>query len=184
MPLPANTLAELHREMTRLQLIGRQMHGEIETARLERLTRQPNAGAHPMIRLLTQVRGVGVETADLLANEAFARPLRDERAVARYGGLGRTARPTRAAAGAGGKELARAGNARIRSGMIQLAWRFLMFQKDSQLGPMVLAPYRRCPWRHPQDQVIVAVARKLLVSLWRLATTGEVPEGVVLRPAL
>ena len=55
-----------------MQLIGRQIR-EIETARLERLTRQPNAGAHPMIRLLTQVRRVGVETADLLANEAFAR---------------------------------------------------------------------------------------------------------------
>ena len=48
---------------------------------------------------------------------------------------------------------------------------------------MVLAPYRRCPWRHPQDHDL-ALARKLLVSLWRLATTGEVPEGVVLRPAL
>ena len=114
MPLPANTLAELHREMTRLQLIGRQIR-EIETARLERLRRQPNAGAHPMIRLLTQVRGVGVETADLLANEAFARPLRDQRAVARYGGL--TGAPDESGSRRREKGLARAGNARIRRGM-------------------------------------------------------------------
>ena len=180
MPLPANTLAELHREMTRLQLIGRQIR-EIETARLERLRRQPNAGAHPMIRLLTQVRGVGVETADLLANEAFARPLRDQRAVARYGGL--TGAPDESGSRRREKGLARAGNARIRRGMIQLAWRFLMFQKDSHLAQWY--------WRRTVDArgatrktMIVALARKLLVSLWRLATTGEVPEGVVLRPAL
>jgi len=180
MPLPANTLAELHREMTRLQLIGRQIR-EIETARLERLRRQPHAGAHPMIRLLTQVRGVGVETADLLANEAFARPLRDQRAVARYGGL--TGAPDESGSRRREKGLARAGNARIRRGMIQLAWRFLMFQKDSHLAQWY--------WRRTVDArgatrktMIVALARKLLVSLWRLATTGEVPEGVVLRPAL
>lgn len=81
------------------------------------------------------------------------------------------------------KGLARAGNARIRRGMIQLAWRFLMFQKDSHLAQWY--------WRRTVDArgatrktMIVALARKLLVSLWRLATTGEVPEGVVLRPAL
>lgn len=85
-PLPANTLAELRREITRLQLIAGQLR-EIETARLERLLQPPRAGAHPMIRLLAQVRGVGIETADLLANEAFSRPLRDQRAVARFGAL-------------------------------------------------------------------------------------------------
>ena len=81
-PLLDNTLAELRREMTRLQLIAAQIH-EIEAARLRRLEQQPKAGAHPTVRLLAQVRGVGVETADLLANEAFSRPLRDPRAVAR-----------------------------------------------------------------------------------------------------
>jgi transposase len=97
-PLPDNTLAELRREMARLQLIAEQIRA-IESARLERLKQQPSAGAHPMIRLLAQVRGVGIETADMLAHKAFSRPLRDQRAVARYGGL--TGRRTRAAAGGG-----------------------------------------------------------------------------------
>ena len=80
------------------------------------------------------------------------------------------------------KGLARAGNARVRRGMIQLAWRFLMFQKDSALA--------RWYWRRTAEArggarktMIVALARKLLIGLWRLATIGEIPEGVVLRPA-
>ena len=81
-PLPGNTLAELRREMTRLQLIGGQIR-EIETTRVQQLEPRPSAGAHPMVRLLAQVRGVGVETADMLVNQAFLRPLRDQRAVAR-----------------------------------------------------------------------------------------------------
>jgi transposase len=130
------------------------------------------------VRLLAQVRGLGVETADMLANEAFSRPLRDQRAVARYGGL--TGSPDESGSRRREKGLARAGNARVRRGMIQLAWRFLMFQKDSALA--------RWYWRRTADArgarktMIVALARKLLIGLWRLATTGEIPEGVVLRP--
>lgn len=178
-PLPDNTLAELRREMARLQLIAAQIR-EIERARVERLQQQSSAGAHPMIRLLAQVRGVGVETADLLANEAFSRPLRDQRAVARYGGL--TGSPDESGSRRREKGLARAGNARVRRGMIQLAWRFLMFQKDSALA--------RWYWRRTAEArgaarktMIVALARKLLVALWRLVTTGEIPEGVVLQPS-
>ena len=77
--MPPHTLAELGREMARLHLLAEQIR-EIETARLER---QPEHGADPMIRLLAQVRGLGVETADMLAHEAFSRRLRDRRAVAR-----------------------------------------------------------------------------------------------------
>jgi transposase len=129
-PLPNNTLAELRRELTRLQLIAAQIR-EIEGARLARLQQQPNAGGHPMIRLRAQVRGIGVETADLLADEAVTRPRRDPRAVARYGG--RTGSPDESGSRRREKGLARAGNTRVRRGMIQLAWRFLIFQKDSAL---------------------------------------------------
>ena len=178
-PLPANAVAELRREMARLQLIAGQIR-EIEGARLQRLEQQPNAGAHPMVRVLAQVRGVGIETADMLANEAFSRPLRDQRAVARYGGL--TGAPDESGSRRREKGLARAGNARVRRGMIQLAWRFLMFQKDSALVQWYRA--RTADARGTtRKTMIVALARKLLVALWRLAATGEVPEGVVLRPA-
>lgn len=178
-PVPPHTLAELRHEMARLRLLAEQIR-EIETARLERLERQPNQGAHPMIRLLARVGGLGIETADMLAHEAFSRSLRDPRAVARYGGL--TGSPDESGARRREKGLARAGNARVRRGMIQLAWRFLMFQKDSALAQWYRA--RTAGARGAtRKALIIALARKLLVALWRLVTTGEVPHGVVLRPA-
>jgi transposase len=187
--VPPHTLAELRREMARLHLLAEQIR-EIETARLQRLEQQPNSGAHPIVRLLAQVRGLGIETADMLAHEAFSRRLRDRRAVARYGGL--TGSPDESGArgpSAHGldpwgreKGLARAGNARVRRGMIQLAWRFLMFQKNSALAQWYRQ--RTADARGAtRKALIVALARKLLVALWRLVTTGEVPRGVVLRPA-
>jgi transposase len=77
--------------------------------------------------------------------------------------------------------LARVGNARVRRGMIQLAWRFLRFQKDSVLAQWFCA--RATDGRSgTRKTMIVALARKLLIALWRMATTGEIPEGVILRP--
>jgi transposase len=66
--------------------------------------------------------------------------------------------------------------------MIQLAWRFLRFQKDSVLAQWfrALATDGRSGTR---KTMIVALAPKLLIALWRMATTGEIPEGVILRPA-
>ena len=74
-----------------------------------------------MVRLLARVIGVGVETADMLVHEVLSRGLRDRRAVARYAGL--TGAPDESGAKRREKGLAKAGNARVRRGMIQLAWR-------------------------------------------------------------
>jgi transposase len=179
-PLPPHTLAELRREMARLRMIAEQIKA-IETARCERLKQRPEEGVHPMILLLARIRGLGIETADMLVNEALARLLRDRRAVARYGGL--TGAPDESGARRREKGLARAGNGRVRRGMIQLAWRFLMFQKDSALAKWYRA--RAADARSDtRKTLIVALARKLLIALWRLVTTGEVPEGVILNPAL
>ena len=117
--------------MARLRFINDQIR-EIEAGRLERLARRAEKGTHPMVRLLARVIGVGIETADMLVQEVLSRNLRDRRAVARYGGL--TGSPDESGARRREKGLARAGNARVRRGMIQLAWRFLMFQKDSALA--------------------------------------------------
>src|SRR5438067_5053876 len=84
-----------------------------------------------MVRLLARVIGIGIETADMLVHEILSRNLRDRKAVARYAGL--TGSPDESGARRREKGLARAGNARVRRGMIQLAWRFLMFQKNSAL---------------------------------------------------
>jgi transposase len=178
-PLPRNTLAELRRDMARLRFISDQIK-EIEATRLERLERQPREGPHAMVRLLARVIGLGVETADMLVHEVLARQLRDRKAVARYAGL--TGSPDESGARRREKGLARAGNARVRRGMIQLAWRFLRFQPDSGLARWYRA--RTADARGvTRKTMIVALARKLLVALWRLVTTGETPEGVALRPA-
>jgi transposase len=85
-----------------------------------------------MVRLLARVLGIGIETADMLVHEILSRNLRDRRAVARYAGL--TGSPDESGQKRREKGLSRAGNARVRRGMIQLAWRFLMFQKTSALA--------------------------------------------------
>src|SRR5438105_12297757 len=78
--------------------------------------------------------------------------------------------------------LARAGNARVRCGMIQFAWRFLRFQKDSALAQWfrLRTADRRGSTR---KTMIVALARKLLIALWRFTITGKASDGIVLRPA-
>jgi len=178
--LPPHTLAELRRDMARLRCVAEQI-AQVEEARLQRLERQPTAGQNATVRLLTRVVGVGVETADMLAHEVLARGLRDRRAVARYAGL--TGSPDESGSRRREQGLAKAGSARVRRGMIQLAWRFLLHQKDSALARWYRA--RTADARSgTRKTLIVALARKLLVELWQLVTTGKVPEGVVLRPAV
>ena len=80
------------------------------------------------------------------------------------------------------KGLSRSGNPRVRNGLIQFAWRFLKFQPDSELA---------CWYRERtldgrpgiRKKMIVALARKLLVALWKFVTLGEVPKGVIVKPA-
>jgi transposase len=178
-PLPPNTLAELRRDMARLRLVRDQL-AELEAARLGRLEEEPASRPHAMVRLLARVVGIGVETADMLVHEVLSRDLRDRRAVARYAGL--TGSPDESGARRREKGLARVGNARVRRGMLQLAWRFLRFQADSQLARWYRA--RTADARGgTRKAMVVALARKLLIALWRLVTTGEAPEGVALRPA-
>ena len=181
MPLPENTRAELRRHLARLRVVREQIRA-IEEGRRRNLAAAPAGakGPHAMIRLIGRVLGVGVETADMLVNEILSRHLRDRKAVARYAGL--TGSPDESGRRRRERGLARAGNARVRCGMIQLAWRFLRFQKDSALARWFHA--RTADGRSStRKTMVVALARKLLIALWRLVTTGEVPQGVVLRPA-
>jgi len=179
-PLPPNTLAELLRAVERLQQIQAQI-AAIEAAQRQRLKEAPDAGPHPMIRLLAKVKGVGIATAEALVREALSRPLRDRRAVARYAGV--TGAPDESGSKRREQGLAKAGNARVRRALIQLAWRFLQHQPDSALAG----------WFRQRTQdgrsttkktMIVALARKLLIALWQLATTGAVPAGVRLHAAV
>jgi transposase len=107
------------------------------------------------------------------------RKLRDRRAVARYAGL--TGAPDESGKKRREQGLAKAGNGRVRRLLIQLAWRLLRHQPDSAL----VRWYRQRTADRRGDTrkvMIVALARKLLVALWELATTGKVPEGMRLHP--
>ncbi len=177
-PLPPNTLEELRRDMARLRFVMDQIK-DIEATRSEAVKTASETGSGAMVRLLARILGVGVETADMLVHEVLSRNLRDRKAVARYAGL--TGSPDESGKKRREKGLARAGNARARRGMIQLAWRFLMFQKESALAQWYRA--RTADARgHIRKTMIVALARKLLIALWRLVTNGEMLDGVVLRP--
>ena len=173
-PIPPNTLAELKRDMQRRRFICDQIRS-IEQERLERLERTPDTKPHAMVRLLARVTGIGIETADLLVHELLLRNMRDRRAVARYGGL--TGSPDRSGATSREKGMARSGNARVRRGMVQLAWRFLLFQKDSALAQW----YRQRTEKAPKARktMIVALARKLLIALWRLVREGVISDKLV-----
>lgn len=138
----------------------------------------PAEGPHAMIRLLARVIGVGVETADMLVNEILSRNLRDQKAVARYAGL--TGSPDESGKRSREKGLSRAGNARVRRGMVQLAWHFLLFQKESALAQWYRGVTKDARGTR-RKTMIVALARKLLIALWRMVTTGEMPEGVAMR---
>jgi transposase len=178
-PIPPHTLAELDRDMARLALVRNQIKA-IEQGRIERLKAAPAQGTHPMILMLAKVMGVGLETADLLVHEVLARHLRDHRAVGRYGGL--TGSPDESGTKSREQGLARAGNGRVRRAMLQLAWRWLKFQKESALTQWFRS--RTADERAgTRKTMIIALARKLLVALWRYVNDGVVPQGAVLRAA-
>jgi transposase len=177
-PLPPNTLLELRRDMARMRFVMEQIK-ELEEERMRRLEQAPQEKSNAMVRLLARVLGMGIETADMLVHEILARELRDRRAVARYAGL--TGAPDESGSRRREKGLAKAGNARVRRGLIQLAWRLLIFQKDSALVQWYRTRIEAGGGK--RKTMIVALARKLLIALWRLVTTGEVPAGFVLRAA-
>jgi len=175
--IPPNTLDEIRRDLARLAMVREQID-TIEQARLTRIEQAPETGPNAMVRLLASVVGVGVETADMLVQEVLSRNLRDRRAVARYAGL--TGSPDESGSKRRENGLAKSGNARVRRGLIQLAWRFLLFQKDSALAHWYRARTGGANGAR-KTTMIVALARKLLIAMWRMVTTGEIPEGIRLR---
>ncbi len=177
LPIPPNTLDEIRRDLARLAMVREQIDG-IEQARLVRIEQAPETGPNAMVRLLASVVGVGIETADMLVQEVLSRNLRDRRAVARYAGL--TGSPDESGSKRREKGLAKSGNARVRRGLIQLAWRFLLFQKDSALAQWYRARTGGANGAR-KTTMVVALARKLLIAMWRMVTTGEIPQGVRLR---
>ena len=177
--IPPNALAEIRRTMDALAFYRGQI-AAVEEQRKERIAQDQQSEHHTMVEQLATIRGLGRDTSDMLASELFFRQIPNRRALARYGGL--TGSPDESGQKRREKGLARAGNMRVRNGLIQLAWRFLKFQPDSELARW----FRQRTVGGPvgiRKKMIVALARKLLVALWKFVTHGEVPEGVNLNPA-
>jgi len=148
-PLPAETLAELRRDMARLRLVREQIKA-IETARLRRLeqARTQSEGPPAMVRLLARVLGIGVETADMLVSEVLARNLRDRERLRAMPGS--PARRMKAASGGG----RRAGAGRQRTGAARHDPARLALPdlpEGQRLGAMVSGANRGRTRRHAQD---------------------------------
>jgi transposase len=133
----------------------------------------------PGARLL-RLKGIGPETASVLAGEAFFRNFRNRREVASYAGLAPS--PWQSGGIDHVQGISKAGNARVRKTMGQLAWLWLRNQPDSALSAWYRERVRDGRGRIKRI-AITALARKLLVALWRFVTQGLVPTGAVLKPA-
>lgn len=177
-PLPPNTQAKLRRLLDRRRLVSEQI-AALERAAAQAVAQDPT-GPNALVLLLAKIKGIGLETAQMLVQEVLTRDLRDRRAVARYAGL--TGTPDESGAKRRERGIGKAGNSRVRCGMIQLAWRFLLFQPDCAL----VRWYRERTAGGKggvKKTMIVALARKLLIALWRYATEGVVPDGIILKTA-
>jgi transposase len=175
-PLPHNAAAALRRLIERFRLINEQVK-VIEKTRLQRLQQYPADKLNAMVSLLVQIIGLGVETAEQLVHEILSRNLRDRKAVARYAGL--TGSPDESGANRREKGLSRSGNGRVRKVLVQLSWRIRQFQPDSGLVRWFNS--RTANDVRSRKSMIVALARKLIIALWRYVNTGMVPEGFRLR---
>lgn len=175
-PLPKQLDAEVRRELTRLELTEDQIR-VLELERRADLKRSTGKEAG-RVTALTTLRGVGAGSAWTLVLEGLGwRKFASRRHLAAYAGLD----PTPFASGDidRGPGISKAGNKRIRTMMIELAWSWLRFQPDSALTAWFNA--RFAEGKRTRRVGIVALARKLLIALWRFLEDGLVPEGAVLK---
>jgi transposase len=197
--LPPRLKAEVLRQIERLELILRQI-AEVEAARdavlvAERQTApvvETGIGAETTVApaavpanegagaRLMRLKGVGPETASVLRLEAFHRTFGNRREVAAYAGL--TPTPWQSGGLDNEQGISKAGNGRLRRTMVQLAWFWLRNQPQSALSAWYRERVREGRGRIKRI-AIVALARKLLIALWRFVTQGLVPSGAELKPA-
>ena len=187
-PLPRHLKTELTREICRLELVMTQI-ADLETERDTALQAEQAASARAKEPTepssngtsggqLLRLRGIGPEIASVLSLEAFYRSFDNRREVASYAGLAPS--PWKSGGVDVEQGISKAGNARVRRTMIQLAWLWLRHQPGSALSRWF---HERTGDRRGKIRriAIVAVARKLLVALWRYVTQGLVPEGAELK---
>ncbi len=173
-PLAPALKAEIGRELDRLELLEQQI-AEVQAARDALLTSQDKAPG----KLLLQLRSIGPEIASVLWLEGFYRHFDNRRQLAAFSGLAPS--PWRSGRIDHEQGIAKSGNAKLRTTMIELAWLWLRYQPDSALSQWFRARVRGNDTRRYRKITIVAMARKLLIALWRYVTQGVLPEGAVLK---
>ncbi len=175
--LPSHLRAELNRLHRRL-VLTLELIREIETERAECLVAEAEDGTICTITALARIRGIGENFASILTREVFYRHFDNRRQLASYVGI--APMPHQSGAMDRDRRIGRAGNSRARSTLIQLAWLWLRYQPGSALSVWYLERVGSLAGR-TRRIAIVAMARKLLISLWRYVKNGLLPEGVELR---
>jgi transposase len=177
-PLPKHLKAQISRELDRLELLLEQIKA-VEAERDALLAAQQIAAPAPAAMLL-DIKGIGPEFAAILWSEGLFRHFDNRRQVASYAGLA----PTPWKSGTIDREqgVSKAGNPRLRTTLIQLAWLWLRNQPQSALALWFKDRVSRNGGRLKKT-TIVALARKLLVALWKYVTAGVVIEGAIVKSA-
>ena len=179
-PLPECLKAQIRRELDRLELLIEQVKAvEAERDALLAQAQASSGVPAPAAQLLT-LRGIGPEAAATLCSEGLFRTFSNRKQVAAYAGLAPT--PWQSGAVHRDQGVSKAGNPRLRTIMIQIAWLWLRHQPQSALTLWFRARIKRTGGRLGKT-MIIALARKLLVALWKYATAGVLIEGAVLKPA-
>jgi len=176
--LPTNAHAKIARMLDRLELLLIQIT-ELEQSRDAVLEDENPDRASSMIQQLAKLRGIGVQSATVLVREGFVREFANGKALGSYAGL--TATPYSSGGIEREQGIGKAGNARLRTVMVELAWLWQRYQPDS--AQVRWFRERSGTGRRMRKVMVVALARKLLIALWRFATQGVVPEGAVMKPA-
>ena len=174
--LPDEVQARLTRAEVRLQSLEAQI-AELDAQQQAAVTAAPAPGA---LRQLVQLKGVATTSASVLLDEGLVwREFRNRRQI---GGLLGFA-PTPYDSGESTREqgISRAGNARLQAISIQLAWNWVRWQPLSTLTQWYRANFGK--GKRARRIGIVAVARKLVIALWRYVTTGVAPEGAIVKVA-
>jgi transposase len=175
-PLPDRLKAELSRELDVIELLLKQI---VDVSAESEIAARPDEAANgSQAALLARLKGIGPQIASVLWLEGFYRHFNNRREVAAYAGLVPT--PWRSGSIDREQGISKAGNRRLRHIMIELAWLWVRHQPES-----ALSRWFRKRVGDERGRVrrisIVALARKLLIALWRYVTLGEVPEGAVLK---
>jgi transposase len=178
--LPPRLRDEICREHERLVLVHKQIKAlEAENTAAHRTPAKGSVEAKAV--QLAQLKAVGPQIAQILANEVFYRDFKNRRQVGSCVGL--TDTPYDSGASRRQQGISKAGNHRARTTAVELAWLWLRHQPDSELSRWFRARVGNLKGRI-RKIAIVALARKLMVALWRYLETGLVPTGAAMRPSL